>query len=84
MAILKDPESIDSRFTETIDNITKNYVRLSEMSRKLIAVGDSPTKLEIIDGAHRITAIFYRKLKEQDFTVEPMQVYQGINKATSR
>ncbi|MCL4381030.1 MAG: hypothetical protein M1331_00755 [Candidatus Marsarchaeota archaeon] len=78
--ILKKPESLDSKFSGSIRYIEENYKMLSEMKHKLIVVGNSPRKLEIIEGAHRLTAIFYRKLKEPNFVIKPMQIYRGINK----
>lgn len=78
--ILNNPDAIGVKFAGSIKYIKENYKMLSEMKHKLIVVGDSPKELEIIEGAHRLTAIFYRKLKEPHFVIKLMQVYRGINK----
>jgi hypothetical protein len=77
--VLEKPESL-SKFSDSFNYISENFKMLSEMTDKLIVVCSNSRRLEIIEGAHRLTAVFYRKLKEPDFVVKPMEVYVGKNK----
>lgn len=78
--MLRNPKSINPKYRDSLKYVAQNYKRLSQMKHKLIVVGNSPKKLQIVEGAHRLTAIFYRKLKEPKFAIKPMKIYCGINK----
>ncbi|MDE1828568.1 MAG: hypothetical protein KGH65_05405 [Candidatus Micrarchaeota archaeon] len=75
--IFDKPDAIGKRYASSIKFITDNYRKISESKHKLIIVEGDRGKMQIVEGAHRLVAIFYRKLKEPSFRIKPIEAYVG-------